>query len=317
IGGALVQTGETAGLGTVTLELRGGELPGGTQNGGMNYVAGYAYGDGAALPGAANYVVDKAVLKLAGASINGNLYAGAHARKYAYTSVGETAITVSSGYVEKLYGGGWAERGDKNITGGTAALSTVGAATVNISGGSINRLYAGGGNSYYGYTSVDTANLTISGGTVDFVFLGGRNINCFVGDATLTITGPAQKLTRVSGHNDCGVDNTTGTAALNVQTDVTLDYLDYVDRINIAEGGSLAIGELALYDDPSVELAVNLITDGVQSDWTVLSGESMDVLGAAQFYVNDIAYTEGGVVIDKVTYVLTKDADSIKFGKLA
>ena len=94
-----------------------------------------------------------------------------------------------------------------------------------------------------------------------------------------------------------------------------LGYLDYVDRINIAEGGSLAIGELALYDDPSVELAVNLITDGVESDWTVLSGESMDVLGAAQFYVNDAAYTEGGVVIGQYTYELTFGEDSIKFGR--
>ncbi|MCI5779102.1 MAG: hypothetical protein MR051_04715, partial [Lentisphaeria bacterium] len=311
IGGALVLAGSSAGLGAVTLDIRDGvSLLGGPSNGGMNYVAGYAYGANAspaARDDAKCLTVDSAVLNLSGSSINGNLYAGAHARKGAWTEVTATTITVTGGIVEKLYGGGWAER---------YGQSDVGTATVNISGGSINRLYAGGGNGSNAYTYTTTADLTISGGTVDYVFLGGRNINCFVGDATLTITGDdAMTLTRISGHNDCGVDNTTGTAALNVRTDVTVDYLDYVDRINIAEGGSLAIGELALYDDPSVELAVNLITDGVESDWTVLSGASMDVLGAAQFYVNDAAYTEGGVVIGQYTYELTFGEDSIKFGR--
>ncbi|MCI5779540.1 MAG: hypothetical protein MR051_06985, partial [Lentisphaeria bacterium] len=319
IGGALIGvSGQPTGghLVTVTLDVRGGDFQGGQENGGMNYVAGYAYGDGVALSVEANYTVDKAVLNLAGASINGNLYAGAHARKYAYASVGETFITVSSGYVEKLYGGGWAERGDKNITGGTAALSTVGTATVTITGGTVERLYAGGGNAPCGYTEVGTANITITGGQVDFVFLGGRNINCSVGSATLTLTGDdALTLTRVSGRNDCGADN-TALSTLNVETDVALNYLDDVDRINIAEGGRLTIRELALYDEP-VDLAVNLVTDGVEGDWTVLSGESMDVFSAARFYVNGTEYTGGGVVIGDVTYILTKAPDSIKFGKLA
>ena len=43
----------------------------------------------------------------------------------------------------------------------------------------------------------------------------------------------------------------------------------------------------------------------------------MDKFGAAQFFVNDAAYTEGGVVIGGETYVITKGEDSIKFGKLA
>ncbi|MCI5778342.1 MAG: hypothetical protein MR051_00740, partial [Lentisphaeria bacterium] len=184
IGGALVLAGSSAGLGAVTLDIHDGvSLLGGTANGGMNYVAGYAYGANAspsARDDAKCLTVDSAVLNLSGSSINGNLYAGAHARKGAWTEVAATTITVIGGIVEKLYGGGWAER---------YGQSDVGTATVNISGGSINRLYAGGGNGSNAYTYTTTADLTISGGTVDYVFLGGRNINCFVGDATLTITG--------------------------------------------------------------------------------------------------------------------------------
>ncbi|MCI5778709.1 MAG: hypothetical protein MR051_02660, partial [Lentisphaeria bacterium] len=305
VAGALVQAKDTANaaLDTVSVDIYDGvSLLGGPSNGGMNYVAGYAYGrsDWTALPGSANYTVGEAVLNLSGSSISGNLYAGAHARKYAYTSVGEAVVNVTGGTVEKLYGGGWAERGDKSITGGTVALSTVGTATVNISGGSINRLYAGGGNSYYGYTSVDTANLTISGGTVDFVFLGGKNNNCFVDNATLTITGDAQTLTRVSGKTDSGVDN-TGSAILNVQTDVTLDYLDYVDRINIAEACTLNITELVLYDDISQELSVYLGTDGFDGTWDIFSATNardIDTLAEAQFYLvgGSTSYTMGDTI---------------------
>ncbi|MCI5779234.1 MAG: hypothetical protein MR051_05410, partial [Lentisphaeria bacterium] len=252
IAGALVKADESAALDTVSVDIYDGvSLLGGPANGGMNYVAGYAYGasNATGLPGSANYTVQSAVLNLSGSSINGNLYAGAHARKYAYTSVGETVVTVTGGIVEKLYGGGWAER---------YGQSDVGTATVDISGGSVGRLYAGGGNAANAYTYTTTADITISGGTVDFVFLGGRNINCFVGDATLTITGAAQRLTRISGHNDCGFDKTTGTAALNVQTNVTLGYLDYVDQITIAENCTLNVTDLVLYDDISQELSVYL-----------------------------------------------------------
>ncbi|MCI5778373.1 MAG: hypothetical protein MR051_00900, partial [Lentisphaeria bacterium] len=141
IGGALVLAGSSAGLGAVTLDIRDGvSLLGGPSNGGMNYVAGYAYGANAspsARDDAKCLTVDSAVLNLSGSSINGNLYAGAHARRGAWTEVTATTITVTGGIVEKLYGGGWAER---------YGQSDVGTATVNISGGSINRLYAGGGN---------------------------------------------------------------------------------------------------------------------------------------------------------------------------
>ncbi|MCI5778328.1 MAG: hypothetical protein MR051_00670, partial [Lentisphaeria bacterium] len=141
VGGALVLAGSSAGLGTVTLDIRDGvSFLGGPSNGGMNYVAGYAYGANANPSGRDDtkcLTVDSAALNLSGSSINGNLYAGAHARRGAWTEVTATTITVTGGIVEKLYGGGWAER---------YGQSDVGTATVNISGGSINRLYAGGGN---------------------------------------------------------------------------------------------------------------------------------------------------------------------------
>ena len=315
IGGALVLTGSSAGLDNVMLDIHDGvSLLGGPSNGGMNYVAGYAYGaNGAtALPGAANYTVGSAVLNLAGSSINGNLYGGAHARKYAWISVDATTLTVTGGTVEKLYGGGWAERG---------ARSDVGTATVSISGGSIGRLYAGGGNGSNAYTYTTTANLTISGGTVDFVFLGGRNINSSVGDATLTITGDAQTLTRISGHNDCGADRTTGTSTLNIQTNVTLDYLDYVDRINISEDNLLHIVEDVVYTGGN-DLAVNLETDGFDGVWTLFSATDaadINTLASARFYLNGgtTSYTMGDTVeIAGGSYTLNKSGLNIALSKI-
>ena len=321
IGGALVLTGSSAGLDNVMLDIHDGvSLLGGPSNGGMNYVAGYAYGANGAydLDTTPTLSVTQSTLNFSGSEISGNFYAGAHARRGAYADVDETVVTVTGGYIEKLYGGGWAERGDKTyaIEGGTAARSDVGTATVTISGGTVERLYAGGGNAFGGYTDVGTANLTISGGQVDFVFLGGRNINSSVGDATLTITGSAQTLTRISGRNDCGADR-TASGTLNVQTNVTVDYLDDVNVINVSEYKTLEITQFASYDitDP-LALKVNLITDGFGGeDWTVLSGAYMDVFHDAEFFVNDTAYTEGGVVIGDVTYVLTKGDDSITFGR--
>ncbi|MCI5780046.1 MAG: hypothetical protein MR051_09610, partial [Lentisphaeria bacterium] len=220
-------------------------------------------------------------------------------------------ITVTGGIVEKLYGGGWAER---------YGQSDVGTATVNISGGSINRLYAGGGNGSNASTCTTTANLTISGGTVDFVFLGGRNINCFVGDATLTITGSAQTLIRVSGHNDCGIDNTTS-STLNVDTLVTLNYLDYVDRINISEGNLLHIVEDVVYTGGN-DLAVNLETDGFDGVWTLLSATDtadIETLAGAQFYFNGgtTSYTMGDTVeIGGGSYTLNKNGLGITLSKV-
>ena len=326
IGGVLVQKGNSAAFGTVTVSILDGvSLLGGPSNGGMNYVAGYAYGANGAydLDTTPTLGVTQSTLNFSGSEISGNFYAGAHARRGAYADVDETIVTVTGGYIEKLYGGGWAERGDKTYTieGGTAARSDVGTATVTISGGTVERLYAGGGNAFGGYTDVGTANLTISGGQVDFVFLGGRNINSSVGDATLTITGSsAQTLTRISGRNDCGADRTTGTTTLNVDTFVTLDYLDYVDQINISEGNRLHIVEDVIYTNGN-GLAVDLETDGFDGVWTLFSATDaadINTLAEARFYFNGgtTSYTMGDTMtIGGGTYSLNKSGLSIALSK--
>ena len=277
--------------------------------------AGYVYGDNSALPAAPNYTVERAAVTLAGATVFGNLYAGAHARKYGYASVGETVVTVTDGCCGKLYGGGWAERGDKTITGGTAALSKVGSATIEISGGTVEYVYAGGGNSYYGYTEVGNADITISGGKVDYVFLAGRNQHCSVtGDATLTIRGTAQELIRVSGHNGSGQDLTGGTTTLNVETNVTLGYLDYVDVLSISEMCTLDVTDTAIVE-AEAGATLNFVTDGFEGNWEALSGAAYDVFQSAQFQVNG-----ADVVRDATTgnlgdsgYRLTFDDDNRKF----
>ena len=152
------------------------------------------------------------------------------------------------------------------------------------------------------------------------VFLGGRNINSYVGDATLTITGGTQTLTRISGRNDCGADR-TATSTLNVDTFVTLDYLDYVDRIGISEGNRLRIVEDVVYTNGN-DLAVDLETDGFDGVWTLFSATDaadINTLAEARFYFNGgtTSYTMGDVVdIGGDSYSLNKSGLSIALSKI-
>ena len=123
----------------------------------------------------------------------------------------------------------------------------MGAATISVSGGSVEYLYAGGGNAETGTTVTGSAAITISGsGAANFVFLGGRNATSSVtGTASLTLTGGTKTLTRISGHNGSG-QALTGSSELNVQTDVTVGYLDNVSQINLLQDNLLNVTDLAV-----------------------------------------------------------------------
>ncbi|MCI5779314.1 MAG: autotransporter adhesin family protein [Lentisphaeria bacterium] len=309
IGGAKVAAGSQAALGDVTLVVAGGDLKGGPENGGQLYTAGYAYGaDPGATDTAVTLSVTKSELKLSGGSIAAeNLFAGAHARKGAWTKVDATAITVTDGTYHRIYGGGWAERNGR---------SEVTAATITVTGGTVDRIYAGGANAPEGTTLTGGATITVGGSAdVDFVFLAGKNACCTVtGDVELTLSGDAKSLTRISGRNGCGFDGTDGVTSLNVRTGVTVNYLDYVDRINLAQGNELAVTDLALFDG-SADTLVNFELDGAvgAGGWTALSGAACGAFLNAAFAVNGSVVEWNGGQLGDTSYAMTFDSTEKKF----
>ena len=283
IGGALVRQNQTAAIGNVTLDIAGDvEIIGGTANGGMLYTAGYAYGASeSAIDASPTLTVSDSTLKLfEGSAPVQNLYAGAHARKGAYTLVGATEITVTGGTYGRVYGGGWAEKNAK---------SEVGSSTITVSGGSLDYLYAGGGNGPDGETRVTGGvDIAVSGdAAVNFAFLAGKNQACTIGgDVTLTLSGAAKTMTRISGYNACGVNGTEGTTTLDLQTSLDVDYLDHVDVVRIAEGKTLNVVQ-DLWFESTGTIRIDFDLDGVlDTDWTAMSGEGMDIYRAAQYTID-------------------------------
>lgn len=157
-------------------------------------------------------------------------------------------------------------------------------------------IYAGGGNALNGTTSVTgDVSIAVSGNAdVDYVFLAGKNINCYVGtdennNATLTVSGTAKEMIRVSGRNACGAgDKMLGTSVLNVETDLRLGYLDFVNEINIKESNLLTVDTL-FHSESASDLTVNFVLDGaLDDDWDVIGGN------AAYEYIREMTRFEIG-----------------------
>ena len=282
IGGALVSQGSKATLGTVTLHISGNaDIIGGSPNGGMLYTAGYAYGTNPdVLDSTATLTVAKSVLDLTSGSIPAqNLYSGAHARKGAYTVVNQTEVNVSGGSFARVYGGGWAEKVGK---------SEVGSSTISITGGTVDIVYAGGGNAEGGTTVVTGAvDISVSGNAqVGIAFLAGKNMNCSTnGAVTMTVSGNAKTMTRISGWNANGKENTSLTT-LDLRTSLDVEYLDHVDVVRIAEGKTLNVSAELWYESASA-LQIDFDLDGaLDTDWTAMSGVGMDIYQAAQYTID-------------------------------
>ena len=157
---------------------------------------------------------------------------------------------------------------------------------------------------------------------MDFVFLAGKNINCYVGTdkddtATLTVSGTAKEMIRVSGRNACGAgDKMLGTSVLNVETDLRLGYLDFVNEINIKENNLLTVDTL-FHSESASALTVNFVLDGaLDDDWDVIGGS------AAYEYIREMTTFEiGGVEYTRSAdgklgnsgYYLLDDAKNQKF----
>ena len=290
IGGAMVLQNQTASIDTVLLDISGGDIIGGAPNGGMVYTAGYAYGaDPNTLDSSATLTVQKSILKLSGDSAipAQNFYAGAHARKGAYTLVNTSEIAVTGGTYGRIYGGGWAEK---------VGLSEVGASTITVSGGEVDFIYAGGGNAEGGETAVlGNVTIDVSGDAqVNFAFLAGKNKFCSIGGkVTMTVSGSSKTMTRVSGYNANGDDNTVGVTTLDLKTSLDVEYLDHVDVVRIAEGKTLNVSADLWYEAASA-LKIDFALDGaLDTDWTAMSGVGMDIYREAQYTINgsSVVYT--------------------------
>jgi len=189
-----------------------------------------------------------------------------------------------------------------------------------VSGGSVEYIYAGGANALGGTTVPGSATLTVGGSaSVDFIFLAGKNANCSVtNDAAVTLSGDAKRLIRISGRNGNGADNTSGMTSLTVATDTTVDYLDYVDKLNLTQGTTLNIVELAQYEHGS-DATLNFLTDGGSEAWTALSGAGFELFQSAKFQVNGetvLRNAETGV-LGESGYKLDFTDDKFIISKLA
>ena len=302
IGGAKVTKGNTASLGTVTLNISGDAcIVGGTANGGMLYTAGYAYGKTAHPTGTDSEValsVVTSTLNLSdGFAPVENLYSGAHARQGARTQVTSTEINVSGGTYGRIYGGGWGENYGRSEVGGS---------TISVTGGTLGYIYAGGGNAANG-TSVVSGNVTIDvsgSASVGIVFLAGKNQNCSIdGNVTMTVSGSDKTMTRISGWNANGDNNTVGTTTLDLRTSLDVEYLDHVDVVRIAEGETLNVSKHLWYEG-DVSMLIDFDLDGaLDTDWTAMSGDGMEVYQAAQYTIDGGAVCRWDSVSGNLVYV--------------
>ena len=76
----------------------------------------------------------------------------------------------------------------------------------------------------------------------------------------------------------CGVDNTSGTTKVVLESDLSLKYLDFVDELQIAEGCTLNIDEKLLVEyNNEMIVRLDLGENGYDnSEWTVMSGAALN-----------------------------------------
>ena len=303
VGGAYVAAGNTAAVDNVEL------LIGGTAEVAAKvYAGGYLYGNAGDAEAAAEaqMTVDQVNVNIDGGAVSTNMYGGAHARQFGNASVTKVNITVTAGNHGRIYAGGWAEKG---------AVSSVGIANVIISGGSVDYLYGGGANAD-GTTTVGATTITIENdAVVNTIFMGGRYGYSYVNTVNLTFAGADKVLNRLSGVSSAGMDYADATV-VELETNVTADLIDYVDKFVINEDCTLtANNEFYLGNrDNETGLTVedsfttfDFIADG-EANWTAVAGIS-DFTNA-KFSVNGAGLTtwDGTAAIEIGGYSLTYDA---------
>jgi hypothetical protein len=312
VGGSRVNAADgttTHTTGIANLTISGGEFAGhfsDTDAGAAIFGAGYLNGTGSEAANVQYQVVESNVV--ISTDIAGAVYGGAFASKSGYAAVDTANVTVVSGNIDRVLGGGWAQ---------TDGVSKVGDVNISIEGGKVGFVYAGGGNAVDSVSEVTgDVVISINDGSADYVFLGGKYNNSTVASATLTLSGAAKEMIRISGYNGCGLDMTENATVVNVQTNVALEYLDNVDKLVIAENSTLDIEKLLLVDD-KMTVALDFGDNGFDgTDWTILSGDALDNFsGNLEFYIGD-TLLEVGVADASGNGLFRKDGD-YKFGKIA
>jgi len=271
------------------------------------YAGGYLYGvDKAEAPDAAQMTVEKVTVNLDSDGVAGNVYGGAHARQNGNASVTEVNITVTgNNELTRIYAGGWAEGG---------AISHVETSNVTVKGSAkVDYLYGGGANGS-GSTSVGTTNITITDSAeVGTIFMAGRYGYSSVGAVNLTFDGEAKTLKRLSGVSSAGIDHTEN-AVVTLETSLTANSIDYVDKFIINENCTLtAVDAFLLGDRDPLEATTqdNVTTFAInagESSWDVVAGLSSEDFANARFAIgNEIkAWGEGNSTLAFDGCILTR-----------
>jgi len=301
VGGAYVAAGNTAEVDKVELLIDGT-----AEVAAKVYAGGYLYGNAGDAEAAAEaqMTVDLVNITLDGGAVSTNMYGGAHARQNGNAKVDTVNITVTDGSHGRIYAGGWAEKG---------AVSSVGTSTVIISGGTVDYLYGAGANAD-GKTYVDTTNITVSdAAVVNTIFMGGRYGYSWVDYVNLTFAGENKELTRLSGVSSAGMDYAKATV-VELETNVTADLIDYVDKFVINEGCMLTAKDEFYLGDRNNETGAtedfttfDFIAEG-EANWTAVAG--IDDFTNAKFAVNgsEAQLWNGTAAIEIGGYELTYDA---------
>ena len=298
VAGAYVSAGNSATVNSVEL------LIGGTAEVAAKvYAGGYLYGNGTD-SAEAQLKVTAVNITIDGGAVSNNMFGGAHAREYGNAKVDTVNITVTDGSHSRIYAGGWAEKG---------AVSSVGTANVTISGGTVDYLYGGGANAD-GKTYVTTTNITVSdAAVVNTIFMGGRYGYSWVNNVSLIFDGAEKFLKRLSGVSSAGMDYADATV-VELETNVTADLIDYVDKFVINENCTLTANDAFYLGNRTAEgetagvTTFDFIAEG-EANWTAVAG--IEDFTNAQFSVNgsEAKLWDGSAAIAIGGYELTYNAD--------
>ena len=203
--------------GDITVELSGGTATG------LDfcvYGGGYATGTNGANNATAAYTAGDVDITVSGGTWGGaprggrGIFGGVYAAGV-IASVDDVDISIATGTVQNVYGGGWAQSNGTSIVTGDVAIT--------ISGGSVGHVFGGGAYSSASGGSTNVAGdvtITISGGTINGnVYAGGQLENSTVaGDATVVFTGAGAYTCGVYGYVTPPSATEGGTKTLDLTT---------------------------------------------------------------------------------------------------
>ena len=288
VGGARVDGG-TASVGNVELNITGGALQ-------RDDVYAYTWGAGYVRGG--ELTVEKATVNLS-ASLDGDIFAGAHSRNNGSATVENSFVNVTDGTFRRVFGGGWSQHQ------GTSHVENV---KMDISGGTIFAVYAGGANSAENISSIGNAEINVSeDADITNIYLTGRHKEGTVsGNVTLNFNGGT--VDYISGITPGGIDQ-GGTTTAVFSSDIEDLGIDGLDVLKIYQGVTVnMIEEIDFTDFQKIQFVINDI-ENFDTSWTALTSDiiindfdkfNISFIGAdANEFKYDLASDKKGIVITK------------------